>query len=206
MKFNKKTMQKIGFGAFIIAAALMVGNIAMASDSGAWTSMEVSGKVGNNLTLTVGEELRFSDLTDLTLARQHTDIKLSTELTTGVAVGVGYRNVSTGEQRATVSLGLRLLTGAFDVDSLSKIELRDGDTLRARTGLDVNATVGGLATFISDEIFLDESGVTGNRAMVGVTRSLTDVVGVRAYYLLDSVIGDTTTNSHIMGLGLSVSL
>tara|TARA_R110000824_G_scaffold392578_2_gene591066 strand:- start:217 stop:528 length:312 start_codon:yes stop_codon:yes gene_type:complete len=103
-------------------------------------------------------------------------------------------------------LGLRLLTGAFDVDSLSKIELRDGDTLRARTGLDVNATVGGLATFISDEIFLDESGVTGNRAMVGVTRSLTDVVGVRAYYLLDSVIGDTTTNSHIMGLGLSVSL
>tara|TARA_R110000824_G_scaffold392578_2_gene591067 strand:- start:541 stop:837 length:297 start_codon:yes stop_codon:yes gene_type:complete len=98
MKFNKKTMQKIGFGAFIIAAALMVGNIAMASDSGAWTSMEVSGKVGNNLTLTVGEELRFSDLTDLTLARQHTDIKLSTELTTGVAVGVGYRNVSTGEQ------------------------------------------------------------------------------------------------------------
>ena len=206
MKFNKKTMQKIGFGAFIIAAALMVGNIAMASDSGAWTSMEVSGKVGNNLTLTVGEELRFSDLTDLTLARQHTDIKLSTELTTGVAVGVGYRNVSTGEQRATVSLGLRLLTGAFDVDSLSKIELRDGDTLRARTGLDVNATVGGLATFISDEIFLDESGVTGNRAMVGVTRSLTDVVGVRAYYLLDSVIGDTTTNSHIMGLGLSLSL
>ena len=206
MKFNKKTMQKIGFGVFVVAAALMVGNVAMASDSGVWTSMEVSGKVSKNLTLTVAEELRFGDVTDLVLVRQHTDIGLSTEVTNGVTVGAGYRNVSTGEQRASVSLGLRLLRGTLNVDSLSKLELRDGDTFRARTGLDVTTTVMGLNSFVSDELFVDDTGVTGNRAMVGVTRSLTDVVGVRAFYLLDSVIGDTTTNTHILGVGLRVSL
>ena len=206
MKFNKKTIQKIGLGVVVAAAVMMIGNVAMASDTGAWTSMEVSGKVSDTITLAVSEELRFDDLTDLSLATNRTTIGLSTEVTTGVTVGVEYKNVSDGEQRVSAVLGLSLLQGTLNLDSLSKVELRDGDTVRGRTALALSTQTGAVAPFVSEEIFVDDSGITGNRAMVGVTRSLTDVVGVRAYYLLDSVIGDTTTNSHIMGLGLSVSL
>jgi len=206
MKFNKKTIQKIGLGALVMGAMLLIGNVAMASETGVWTTLSVSGNLTDNLTLNVGEELRFGDIAEPSLARQHTDIGITSQVSDMVNVGVGYRNVSTGEQRVSVSLGLRLLTGTINLDSLSKLELRDGDTIRGRTSISASTAVAGVSPFVSDEVFVDDSGVTGNRATIGVTKALTSAVGVNAFYLLDSVIGDTTTNAHILGLGLSVSL
>jgi len=206
MKFNKKTIQKIGLGALVMGAMLLIGNVAMASETGVWTTLSVSGNLTDNLTLNVGEELRFGDIAGPSLARQHTDIGITSQVSDMVNVGVGYRNVSTGEQRVSVSLGLRLLTGTINLDSLSKLELRDGDTIRGRTSISASTAVAGVSPFVSDEVFVDDSGVTGNRATIGVTKALTSAVGVNAFYLLDSVIGDTTTNAHILGLGLSVSL
>jgi hypothetical protein len=101
---------------------------------------------------------------------------------------------------------LRLLSGDLNLDSATRLELRDFDTLRGRTELTVTASVGGVTPWVSDELFVDDSGVTGNRASVGVTKGLNDTVAVRAYYLLDSAIGDSTSNTHVLGLGLSVSL
>jgi hypothetical protein len=206
MKFNKKTMQKIGLGALVMGTMLLIGNVAMASETGVWTTLSVSGNLTKNLTLNVGEELRFGDIAGPTLSRQHTDIGVTSQVSDIVNVGVGYRNVSTGEQRVSVSFGLRLLTGTINLDSLSKLELRDGDTIRGRTSLSAVASVAGVAPFVSDEVFVDDSGVTGNRATIGVSKSLTNSVGVNAFYMLNSAIGDTTTSAHILGLGLSVSL
>ncbi len=206
MKFNKKTIQKIGLGVVVAAAVMMIGNVAMASDTGAWTSMEVSGKVSDTLTLAVSEELRFDDLTDLSLATNRTTIGLSTEVTTGVTVGVEYRNVSDGEQRVSAVLGLSLLQGTLDLDSLSKIELRDGDTVRGRTELTLSTQAGAVAPFVSEEIFVDDSGITGNRLAVGVAHNINSVLGVNAFYMMDTPGTDFANSGHVLGLGLSVSL
>ena len=206
MKFNKKTIQKIGLGVVVAAAVMMIGNVAMASDTGAWTSMEVSGKVSDTVTLSVSEELRFDGLTELDLATNRTTIGLSTEVTTGVTVGVEYRNVSDGEQRVSAVLGLSLLQGTLDLDSLSKIELRDGDTVRGRTELTLSTQAGAVAPFVSEEIFVDDSGITGNRLAIGVARNINNVFGVNAFYMMDTPGTDFANSGHVLGLGLSVSL
>ena len=206
MKFNKKTIQKIGLGALVMGAAFLIGSEAMAADTGAWTSVEVSGKVNNALTLNVAEELRFDGLTDLDLATNRTTIGLSTEVTTGVTVGVEYKNVSDGEQRVSAVLGLRLLQGTLDLESLSKVELRDGDTVRARTALALSAKTGAFSPFVSEEIFVDDSGITGNRLAIGVTRSINSVLGVNAFYMLNTSGTDFANSGHVLGLGLGVTL
>jgi len=206
MKFNKKTIQKIGLSTLVVVAALLIGNVAMAADTGAWTSIEVTGKVSNKLTLAVSEELRFDGLTELDLATNRTTIGLSTEVTTGVTVGVEYKNVSDGEQRVSAVLGLRLLQGTLDLDSLSKVELRDGDTVRARTALSLSTKTGAFSPFVSEEIFVDDSGITGNRLAIGVTRSINSVLGVNAFYMLNTSGTDFANSGHVLGLGLGVTL
>jgi hypothetical protein len=84
--------------------------------------------------------------------------------------------------------------------------LRDGDTLRGRTSLSATTNVSGVAPFISDEVFVDDSGVTGNRATLGVSKAITDSLGLNVFYMLNSAIGNTTSNTHVLGLGLSASL
>lgn len=206
MKFNKKTIKKIGLGSLVVGAMLLIGNVAMAADTGVWTSMRVAGNITPNLTLTVGEELRFGDLTDLSLARQHTDIGLSTKVGNAVTLGVLYRNISTGEQRVAASIGARLLTGTLNVDGVAEVQLRDGDTLRGRTAVTASTDVSGLSPFVSDELFVDDSGISGNRLSIGVTRALNKTLGVNAFYMLDTAGTDFANSTHVLGLGLGVSL
>jgi len=92
------------------------------------------------------------------------------------------------------------------LDSATRLELRDWGTLRGRTELTASASVAGVTPWVSDELFADDSGITGNRVSVGVTKGVNDTVAVRAYYLLDTAIGDSTSNTHVLGLGLSVGL
>ena len=167
--------------------------------------MNVSGELSTGVTLTVQEELRYADAAGPSLARQHTDLGISWDIDGITAVG-GYRNTSSGEHRPYVGVGLRLLSGDLNLDSATRLELRDFDTLRGRTELTVTASVGGVTPWASDELFVDDSGVTGNRASVGVTKALNDTWSLNAYYLLDSALGDSTSNTHVLGLGLSVSL
>jgi len=203
IKINK--WGKIGILSTLAIGILFIAGSAMATESAVWTTLDVSGGLTDNLTLNVSEELRFADATGPSLARQHTDIGVSWNID-GISALGGYRNTSSGEHRPYVGVGLRLLSGDLNLDSATRLELRDFDTLRGRTELTVTASVGGVTPWVSDELFVDDSGVTGNRASVGVTKGLNDTVAVRAYYLLDSAIGDTTSNTHVLGLGLSVSL
>jgi len=203
IKINK--WGKIGILSTLAIGILFIAGSAMATESAVWTTLDVSGGLTDNLTLNVSEELRFADATGPSLARQHTDIGVSWNID-GISALGGYRNTSSGEHRPYVGVGLRLLSGDLNLDSATRLELRDFDTLRGRTELTVTASVGGVTPWVSDELFVDDSGVTGNRASVGVTKGLNDTVAVRAYYLLDSAIGDSTSNTHVLGLGLSVSL
>ena len=198
-------IQKIGLGITIMAAMLLISTAAFAAESAVWTTLSVSGSITDTVSLNVEEELRFADVAGPSLARQHTDIGISWDIDGISAVG-GYRNTSSGEHRPYVGVGLRLLSGDLNLDSATRLELRDFDTLRGRTELTVTASVAGVTPWASDELFVDDSGVTGNRASIGVTKALNDTWSVNAYYLLDSAIGDSTSNTHVLGLGLSVGL
>jgi len=203
IKINK--WGKIGILSTLAIGILFIASSAMAAESAVWTTLDVSGGLTDNLTLNVSEELRFADVTGPSLARQHTDIGVSWNID-GISALGGYRNTSSGEHRPYVGVGLRLLSGDLNLDSATRLELRDFDTLRGRTELTVTASVAGVTPWASDELFVDDSGVTGNRASVGVTKALNDTWSLNAYYLLDSAIGDSTSNTHVLGLGLSVGL
>ena len=203
IKINK--WGKIGILSTLAIGILFIATSAMAADSAVWTTLDVSGGLTDKVTLNVSEELRFADATDPSLARQHTDIGVAYDLGVVSALG-GYRNTSAGEHRPYVGVGLRLLSGDLNLDSATRLELRDWDTLRGRTELTASATVAGVTPWITDEVFVDESGLTGNRVSVGVTKGINDTFAVRAYYLLDTAMGDATSHTHVLGLGLGVSL
>ena len=204
-KININKWGKIGIFSTLAIGILFIASSAMAAETAVWTTLNVSGELSTGVTLTVQEELRYADAAGPSLARQHTDLGISWDIDGITAVG-GYRNTSSGEHRPYVGVGLRLLSGDLNLDSATRLELRDFDTLRGRTELTVTASVAGVTPWASDELFVDDSGVTGNRASVGVTKALNDTWSLNAYYLLDSVLGDSTSNTHVLGLGLSVSL
>ena len=203
IKINK--WGKIGILSTLAIGILFFASSAMAAETAVWTTLNVSGELSTGVTLTVQEELRYADAAGPSLARQHTDLGISWDIDGISAVG-GYRNTSSGEHRPYVGVGLRLLSGDLNLDSATRLELRDFDTLRGRTELTVTASVAGVTPWASDELFVDDSGVTGNRASIGVTKALNDTWSLNAYYLLDSAIGDSTSNTHVLGLGLSVGL
>ena len=203
IKINK--WGKIGILSTLAIGIVFIAGSAMAADSAVWTTLDVSGGLTDKVTLNVSEELRFADATGPSLARQHTDIGVAYDLGVVSALG-GYRNTSAGEHRPYVGVGLRLLSGDLNLDSATRLELRDWDTLRGRTELTASATVAGVTPWITDEVFVDESGLTGNRVSVGVTKGINNTFAVRAYYMLDSAIGDSTSHTHVLGLGLGVSL
>jgi hypothetical protein len=203
IKINK--WGKIGILSTLAMGILFIAGSAMAAETAVWTTLNVSGELSTGVTLNVEEELRFADVAGPSLARQYTDIGISWDIDGISAVG-GYRNTSSGEHRPYVGVGLRLLSGDLNLDSATRLELRDFDTLRGRTELTVTASVAGVTPWASDELFVDDSGVTGNRASIGVTKALNDTWSLNAYYLLDSVMGDSTSNTHVLGLGLGASL
>jgi len=208
---NLKTWQKVAIVATALAGGVAFLSVATAeTQTGLWTTVNVSGKLGEKVSLNVEEEFRFGDVQDPGLQRQHTDLSVAfkvADVLTGVS---GYRNTSAGEHRPYVGLGLRvasLFEGSVDLDSYTRLEFRDFDTLRARSELSATWNIApGVSTHLSNELFLDGSGLPGNRASVGVTKAINDTFGVNGYYLLDTALGDATSHTHVMGLGLSVSL
>ena len=203
MTNRMKKLLTIGFATIFMA---IVADKAMAADTAVWTTLNVSGGVMDNVTLNVQEELRFGDITDPSLARQHTDLSLGLKVNDLVGVSAGYRNTSATEHRPYVGLGLSLLRGTVNVDSASSIELSDFDTLFGRTSLTATTDVSGLTLDISDEVRLSEDGLVHNRASVGLTRVINDTFGASVYYMLNSTGTDLETSQHVVGLGLNVSL
>ena len=189
-------------------ALLFLANSALAADMGAWTTLSVSGNVSDKVSLSVGEELRFDDVADPTLARQHTAISVGYD-TDWLTASLGYRNTSDNEHRPWVGVTADLFkVSILDVSTDTRFELVDAEDWRVRSEYtaQLGSYVGGLSPWVSDEVFVNGDGLTGNRASVGVAKSVTDSIGVSAYYLLNTALGDTTSHSHVLGLGISVSL
>jgi len=198
-----KKILAIGFVAIMVA---LVADNAMAADSAVWTTLNVSGGVADNVTLNVQEELRFGDITDLSLADQRTRLSLGFGVNEMVGVSAGYLNTSSGEHRPFVGLALALLRGSVNIDSASAIELSGFDTLSGRTSVTASTVVNGLTLGLSDEVRLNEDGLIHNRASLGVTRAVTSNIAVNMYYMLNSTGTDLSTTAHVLGLGLGVSL
>ena len=203
MTNRMKKILAIGFG--VIAMAL-VADSAMAADTGVWTTLNVSGGVADNVTLNVQEELRFGDITDLSLADQRTKLSLGFGINELVGVSAGYLNTSSGEHRPFVGLAMALLRSGVNIDSASAIELSGFDTLSGRTSLTASTVVNGLTLGLSDEVRLNEDGLIHNRASLGVSRAVTNNIAANMYYMLNSTGTDLSSTAHIVGLGLSVSL
>ena len=198
-----KKILAIGFAA--VGAALIADN-AMAADTGIWTTLNITGTVADNVTLSVEEELRFGDIVDPTLAQQRTDLSLGFGVNEVLGVSAGYINTSDGEHRPYVGMGLALLRGNINIDSASAVELSGFDTLFARTSLAATTNVSGLTLGISDEIRVNMDGLVQNRASLGVSRNINNNMSVTAYYMLNSTGTDLSNTGHIAGLGLNISL
>ncbi len=203
MTNRMKKLLTIGFATIFMA---LVADKAFAADTAVWTTLNVSGGVMDNVTLNVQEELRFGDITDLSLARQHTDLSLGFKVNEMVGVSAGYRNTSASEHRPYVGLGLSLLRGTVNVDSATAIELSGLDTLFGRTSLTATTDVAGMTLGVSDEVRLNEDGLVHNRASIGLTRAINNTFAGRVYYMLNSTGTDLSNNQHVVGLGLNVSL
>ena len=203
MTNRMKKLLTVGSAAILMA---LVADNALASDSGVWTTLNVSGGVAENVTLNVQEELRFGDITDLSLADQRTKLSLGFGVNDMVGVSAGYLNTSSGEHRTFVGLAMALLRGGVNIDSASAIELSDLDTLSGRTSLTASINMSGMTLDLSDEVRLNEDGLIHNRASLGVTRSVTSNIAVNMYYMLNSTGTDLSSTAHIVGLGLGVSL
>ena len=203
MTNRMKKILAIGFGTILVA---LVADNAMAAESAVWTTLNVSGGVADNVTLNVQEELRFGDITDLSLADQRTKLSLGFGVNEMVGVSAGYLNTSSGEHRPFVGLAMALLRGGVNIDSASAIELSGFDTLSGRSSLTASMVVNGLTLDLSDEVRLNEDGLIHNRASLGVTRSVTSNIAVNMYYMLNSTGTDLSSTAHVVGLGLGVSL
>jgi hypothetical protein len=203
------TMKKIlGIGTVAIGLAL-IADTAMASETQVWTTLGASGDITPGITLNLEEQFRLSDEADL--LRQHTDLSVTVgAVAERVTVTLGYRNTSDAEHRPYVGADLRILSGKLTLDSATRLEIRsfdDESSFRNRTSVTAGTTLAGLDLSLSDELYVTTDGAQENRATLGVGYDLNNVLGVNAFYMLWTTGLDTeSTNSHVVGLGASLSL
>ena len=203
------TMKKILAIGFVAIAAAFFADQAYASETQVWATMDASVEVVPGVTLGLQEQFRLSDETDL--LRQHTDLSVQLgAIRDRMSVTLGYRNTSDDEQRPYVGAELRILSGKLSLDSVTRLELRsfDGDnSFRGRTAVVAGTKLAGLDVSVSDELYVDADGLEENRATLGVGYSVNNLFGVNAFYMLWTTGLDTdSVNSHVVGLGASLTL
>jgi hypothetical protein len=206
---TNKTKKILGIGLTAIALAMIADTAAAADDTQVWATLGASAEVTPGITLNLEEQFRLSDEADL--LRQHTDLSVTLgAVANRMTVTLGYRNTSDDEQRPYVGADLRILSDKLTLDSVTRLEMRsfDGDnSFRGRTALVAGTKVAGLNLSVSDELYVTVDGVEENRATLGVGYDLNKVMGVNAFYMLWTTGLDTdAANSHVVGLGATLSL
>ena len=206
---TNKMKKILGIGLTAIALALIADTAMAADDTQVWTTLGASADITPGITLNLEEQFRLSDEADL--LRQHTDLSVTMGAVANLmTVTLGYRNTSDDEHRPYVGADLRILSGKLTLDSVTRFELRSFDndnSFRARTAVVAGTTVAGLDVSISDELYVTADNVEENRATLGVGYGLNEVLGVNAFYMLWTTGLDTdATNSHVVGLGATLSL
>jgi hypothetical protein len=198
----------LAFGLSAVAVALFANN-ASASETQVWTTLGASAEITPGITLNLEEQFRLSD--DADLLRQHTDLSVTLgAVANRMTVTLGYRNTSDDEQRPYVGADLRILSGKLTLDSATRLEMRsfDGDnSFRGRTAVVAGTTIADLNLTLSDELYVTADGAEENRATLGVGYDLNKVMGVNAFYMLWTTgLGTELANSHVVGLGATLSL
>ena len=206
---TNKMKKILGIGLTAIALAMIADTAAAADDTQVWTTLGASAEITPGITLNLEEQFRLSDEADL--LRQHTDLSVTMgAVANRMTVTLGYRNTSDDEQRPYVGADLRILSNRLTLDSVTRLEMRsfDGDnSFRGRTAVVAGTTVADLNLTLSDELYVTVDGVEENRATLGVGYDLNNVVGVNAFYMLWTTGLDTdAANSHVVGLGATLSL
>jgi hypothetical protein len=198
----------LAFGLSAIAVALFANN-ASASETQVWTTLGASAEITPGITLNLEEQFRLSDEADL--LRQHTDLSVTLgAVANRMTVTLGYRNTSDDEQRPYVGADLSILSGKLTLDSVTRLEMRsfDGDnSFRGRTAVVAGTTIADLNLTLSDELYVTADGAEENRATLGVGYDLNKVMGVNAFYMLWTTgLASDAANSHVVGLGATLSL
>jgi hypothetical protein len=198
----------LAFGLSAIAFALFANN-ASASETQVWTTLGASAEITPGITLNLEEQFRLSG--DADLLRQHTDLSVTLgAVANRMTVTLGYRNTSDDEQRPYVGAELRILSGKLTLDSVTRLEMRsfDGDnSFRGRTAVVAGTTVADLNLTLSDELYVNVDGAEENRATLGVGYDLNKVMAVNAFYMLWTTgLASEAANSHVVGLGATLSL
>lgn len=196
------------FGLSAVAVALFANN-ASASETQVWTTLGASAEITPGITLNLEEQFRLSD--DADLLRQHTDLSVTLgAVANRMTVTLGYRNTSDDEQRPYVGADLSILSGKLTLDSVTRLEMRsfDGDnSFRGRTAVVAGTTIADLNLTLSDELYVTADGAEENRATLGVGYDLNKVMGVNAFYMLWTTgLASDAANSHVVGLGATLSL
>ena len=198
----------LAFGLSAVAVALFANN-ASASETQVWTTLGASAEITPGITLNLEEQFRLSDKADL--LRQHTDLSVTLgAVANRMTVTLGYRNTSDDEQRPYVGADLSILSGKLTLDSVTRLEMRsfDGDnSFRGRTAVVAGTTIADLNLTLSDELYVTADGAEENRATLGVGYDLNKVMGVNAFYMLWTTgLASDAANSHVVGLGATLSL
>ena len=198
----------LAFGLSAVAVALFANN-ASASETQVWTTLGASAEITPGITLNLEEQFRLSDKADL--LRQHTDLSVTLgAVANRMTVTLGYRNTSDDEQRPYVGADLSILSGKLTLDSVTRLEMRsfDGDnSFRGRTAVVAGTTIADLNLTLSDELYVTADGAEENRATLGVGYDLNKVMGVNAFYMLWTTgLASEAANSHVVGLGATLSL
>ena len=198
----------LAFGLSAVAVALFANN-ASASETQVWTTLGASAEITPGITLNLEEQFRLSD--DADLLRQHTDLSVTLgAVANRMTVTLGYRNTSDDEQRPYVGADLSILSGKLTLDSVTRLEMRsfDGDnSFRGRTAVVAGTTIADLNLTLSDELYVTADGAEENRATLGVGYDLNKVMGVNAFYMLWTTgLASDAANSHVVGLGATLSL
>jgi hypothetical protein len=198
----------LAFGLSAVAVALFANN-ASASETQVWTTLGASAEITPGITLNLEEQFRLSDEADL--LRQHTDLSVTLgAVANRMTVTLGYRNTSDDEQRPYVGADLSILSGKLTLDSVTRLEMRsfDGDnSFRGRTAVVAGTTIADLNLTLSDELYVTADGAEENRATLGVGYDLNKVMGVNAFYMLWTTgLASDAANSHVVGLGATLSL
>lgn len=205
MTNKMKKILAIGFAAIAVA---FFADRAYASDTQVWVTMGASAEVVPGVTLGVQEEFRLSDKADI--LRQHTDLNLTVGAVRDLAtLTVGYRNTSLDEHRPYAGVNLSLMDGELSLDSVTRLELRvqDDKSIRGRTALVAGTTMAGLDLSLTEEVLVDQDGLNENRATVGVGYSVNKLLGVNAFYMLQTTgLSGDANNTHVLGVAAALNL
>lgn len=220
-----KTILKVIIG-FSLAVGIFNLQKSFAADKGDyqyWNTESISGKINDNLKITLEEEFRFGNNGN-TLYYQHSDLGLSySGIASWLDLGINYRHifeekVTNWKQERRPHLNAAVKWKVFDYvfGNRGRLEYRNRegseDFLRYRNKVSVKLpfklTKFEIQPFLADEIFydFDVETLNRNRLYVGFSAKILKSLKLDIFYLWEnSDKGDVWQDINVLGTKLKAS-